>query len=114
MGMNFFTQPYQPLFWLKSQKVQPLALVRLGHKFHLKKHVINNLVSHMKVRMTYWTLVFNLEESGSIEMETELTSYENGCRIWFTIDLDILEWWKLYAPRFPIIALMLKVNNYTF
>ncbi|GJU87762.1 zinc finger BED domain-containing protein RICESLEEPER 2 [Tanacetum coccineum] len=50
----------------------------------------------------------NLEDSGSIEMDTELTRYLNEPRIKFTSDFDILEWWKLNAPRFPIVARMAK------
>ncbi|GJT67259.1 zinc finger BED domain-containing protein RICESLEEPER 2 [Tanacetum coccineum] len=50
----------------------------------------------------------NLEDSDSIEMDTELTKYLNEPRIRFTSDFDILEWWKLNAPRFPIIARMAK------
>ncbi|GJW24329.1 zinc finger BED domain-containing protein RICESLEEPER 2 [Tanacetum coccineum] len=50
----------------------------------------------------------NLEDSGSIEMDTEITRYLNEPRIRFTKDFDILEWWKLNAPRFPIVACMAK------
>ncbi|GJW32614.1 zinc finger BED domain-containing protein RICESLEEPER 2 [Tanacetum coccineum] len=49
-------------------------------------------------------------DSGSIEMDTELTRYLNEPRIKFTSDFDILEWWKLNAPRFPIVARMAKVE----
>ncbi|GKC60998.1 zinc finger BED domain-containing protein RICESLEEPER 2 [Tanacetum coccineum] len=50
----------------------------------------------------------NLEDSCSIEMDTELTRYLNESRIKFTSDFDILEWWKLNALRFPIVARMAK------
>ncbi|GKB30546.1 zinc finger BED domain-containing protein RICESLEEPER 2 [Tanacetum coccineum] len=50
----------------------------------------------------------NLEESGSIESESELTRYLNEPRIRYTKDFDILEWWKLNAPRFPIVSRMAK------
>nr|GEY14939.1 zinc finger BED domain-containing protein RICESLEEPER 2 [Tanacetum cinerariifolium] len=50
----------------------------------------------------------NLEESGSIESESELTRYLNEPRIRYTRDFDILEWWKLNAPRFPIVSRMEK------
>ncbi|PWA44422.1 zinc finger BED domain-containing protein RICESLEEPER 2 [Artemisia annua] len=50
----------------------------------------------------------NLEDSGSIELDTELTRYLNEPRIRFTSDFDILDWWKLNAPRFPIVARMAK------
>ncbi|GJS29604.1 zinc finger BED domain-containing protein RICESLEEPER 2 [Tanacetum coccineum] len=43
-------------------------------------------------------------------MDTELTRYLNEPRIKFTSDFDILEWWKLNAPRFPIVARMAKVE----
>ncbi|PWA44281.1 hypothetical protein CTI12_AA516950 [Artemisia annua] len=52
----------------------------------------------------------NLEDSGSIELDTELTRYLNEPRIRFTSDFDILDWWKLNAPRFPIVARMAKVE----
>ena len=52
----------------------------------------------------------NLEDSGSIEMDTELTRYLNEPRIRFTSDFDILEWWKINAPRFPIVSRMAKGN----
>ena len=52
----------------------------------------------------------NLEDSGSIELDTELTRYLNEPRIRFTSDFDILDWWKLNAPRFPIVARMAKGN----
>ncbi|GJT83729.1 zinc finger BED domain-containing protein RICESLEEPER 2 [Tanacetum coccineum] len=51
----------------------------------------------------------NLEESGSIESDGELTIYLNEPRIRYTRDFDILEWWKLSAPRFPIVSQMAKV-----
>ncbi|PWA56714.1 zinc finger BED domain-containing protein RICESLEEPER 2 [Artemisia annua] len=50
----------------------------------------------------------NLEESGSIESESELTRYLNEPRIRYTKDFDILEWWKLNAPRFPVVSRMAK------
>ncbi|GJS34271.1 zinc finger BED domain-containing protein RICESLEEPER 2 [Tanacetum coccineum] len=50
----------------------------------------------------------NLEESGLIESESELTRYLNEPRIRYTRDFDILEWWKLNAPRFPIVSRMAK------
>ena len=52
----------------------------------------------------------NLEESGSIESESELTRYRNEPRIRYTRDFDILEWWKLNAPRYPIVSQMAKGN----
>ncbi|GKA51565.1 zinc finger BED domain-containing protein RICESLEEPER 2 [Tanacetum coccineum] len=50
----------------------------------------------------------NLEESSFIKMDSELTRYLSEPRIRFTSDFDILEWWKINAPRFPIVSRMAK------
>lgn len=41
-------------------------------------------------------------------MEAELTRYLIEPQIKFTSDYNILEWWKLNAPRLPIVARMAK------
>jgi hypothetical protein len=52
------------------------------------------------------------EQTKSSATETELQRYLNEPRIDLHVGFDILEWRRTHGPRFPIVALMARGNNY--
>ena len=59
---------------------------------------------------------YNVDATSSYETETELDRYVKEPKVELRKgqSLDILQWWKVIGPRFPIVAKMARGNNKFF